>query len=1212
MADDGATTGGEEWELRHDEQSGLAYYFNLRTGESSWEAPVLDSVVSTDPPSTASNWTEAFDEDGRVYYVNVETMETSWDSPPGYYASQKEEVSAPVAPASGRITKRPSTAEQMQRLNELLSGGGDDDDEEDGGEEGEDAGLDGLVVEAVAPGQSDVEIVAGGDDAGPEWMMFLNEGDGVPCYYNHITGECVWEPPPAFLAYHHQQQSADDPGMAKVETAANVEVDVDTTVALTATMLVVDDSLIDSHAPTSARPQTGSSSVPMLTPEFEDKVRRAIESVSKTPVGSSRLLLVRTPTLKRSDESQLSTGRKSRPPSSNGAIQRSTRAIEVSSVEPIGTEPQVVAQDVADDMEKEELVAESHPGEDLVVADCLDTVPLVAEPISADDNEPAKTEREDGRANAALLIQCLIRCFVARRRVAHKRQERQALAAFEDTRDPVDEVAPSSAQTRVEAIDDESLDTTSYALETPVVDEVEPASEGLLDGGADEVLPEPAHHATEAQESELELPIGDETLQPDAAIDQQSVIETEDQAENQADEATQDEREVDLGDLNDGIEAAAAIDAGTGGVEQMDRNEVTETEMATEVSDEMEAAEESTNKEVEGSTKQQDVEETQDQAVSTTTNGINEIESTDVIANEVNQPPEQFHAQETEVSMLKEEEEAHNSQSESSHELVGESMAPHLRSKTPGTPSARVHPSARQPSGRIPGITITTIKATSSTSKPALSVLDLTSYFPQRERSSFKPLTANPPEHAEDREGILRKKLPDLSSPNRVKPSPEEREEQRKERKRAIEAAKSLANAKKQQEMEEFRHLFSERVRVFALERQRILAEHAKEQTVPVEPAEQAKTDSAAFTITASGLMQVLEQYESITTPELTQEATKALQESIRTALEEDQLAVSLKDKRQDAISQRIKHGMACLTGLQSQIDAISTSLSNNQVSDTKNQFQASYLKRLWLEYAGLARSIGFSQDRFKAISSSDNTNAQWQRLAASFQHLKEPERSSRLLSSIARDESGDSIIHKASRRGHDAIVEFLLSDLKMDVNAVDNSVTRWTPLHEACQGGHVATVQLLLEKGAALDTFDYHGDSPLHVACRLGWPRVARLLITTGELEASESKKTSLKGLTWPELFNARNHSHHRAIDVATLPSLVDFLASYDQTLNGTDSSAADGSEHSSHRVSQSTSATTSPARRKKGQAKPKQKKFKPNFAHPAGAASFTLVNTR
>tara|TARA_B110000971_G_C19976272_1_gene485094 strand:- start:853 stop:1485 length:633 start_codon:yes stop_codon:yes gene_type:complete len=68
------------WEARTDEASGATYYFNLHTGEASWEMP--DSRQSTSHINESSPWEERLDEaSGVMYYFNTLTGVASWERP---------------------------------------------------------------------------------------------------------------------------------------------------------------------------------------------------------------------------------------------------------------------------------------------------------------------------------------------------------------------------------------------------------------------------------------------------------------------------------------------------------------------------------------------------------------------------------------------------------------------------------------------------------------------------------------------------------------------------------------------------------------------------------------------------------------------------------------------------------------------------------------------------------------------------------------------------------------------------------------------------------------------------------------------------------------------------------------------------------------------------------------------------------------------------
>jgi ankyrin repeat protein len=72
------------------------------------------------------------------------------------------------------------------------------------------------------------------------------------------------------------------------------------------------------------------------------------------------------------------------------------------------------------------------------------------------------------------------------------------------------------------------------------------------------------------------------------------------------------------------------------------------------------------------------------------------------------------------------------------------------------------------------------------------------------------------------------------------------------------------------------------------------------------------------------------------------------------------------------------------------------------------------------------------------------------------------------------------------------------LLSIGADVNAKDNWHDR-TPLHVACEKGHVQVVKELVEHGADVDVKDKDGSSPLHWACAKGHLAVVNELLSRG-----------------------------------------------------------------------------------------------------------------
>ncbi|XP_077109432.1 rho GTPase-activating protein 27 isoform X2 [Ranitomeya variabilis] len=82
----------EDWETHADKGTGQLFYYNCVTGETTWDCPfdqveeTLQSPISPTSPSSLSgelDWEKHFDESsGQFYFYNLVTGETSWDPPP--------------------------------------------------------------------------------------------------------------------------------------------------------------------------------------------------------------------------------------------------------------------------------------------------------------------------------------------------------------------------------------------------------------------------------------------------------------------------------------------------------------------------------------------------------------------------------------------------------------------------------------------------------------------------------------------------------------------------------------------------------------------------------------------------------------------------------------------------------------------------------------------------------------------------------------------------------------------------------------------------------------------------------------------------------------------------------------------------------------------------------------------------------------------------
>jgi len=155
---DGTAPAEDDWKEHVDPQTGSRFYFNTKTGESSWTrpAPVVQSTVANAlamPEEQAraaakvEDWTEHVDpQSGRTFYYNARTGETSWT--------------------------KPDTACQEQQLTQPAGAVGVQDD----------------------------------------WTEHLDSASGNKFYYNTRTGETSWtRPEPAIKEMQAQQPLATAP-----------------------------------------------------------------------------------------------------------------------------------------------------------------------------------------------------------------------------------------------------------------------------------------------------------------------------------------------------------------------------------------------------------------------------------------------------------------------------------------------------------------------------------------------------------------------------------------------------------------------------------------------------------------------------------------------------------------------------------------------------------------------------------------------------------------------------------------------------------------------------------------------------------------------------------------------------------------------------------------------------------------------------------------
>jgi ankyrin repeat protein len=142
--------------------------------------------------------------------------------------------------------------------------------------------------------------------------------------------------------------------------------------------------------------------------------------------------------------------------------------------------------------------------------------------------------------------------------------------------------------------------------------------------------------------------------------------------------------------------------------------------------------------------------------------------------------------------------------------------------------------------------------------------------------------------------------------------------------------------------------------------------------------------------------------------------------------------------------------------------------------------------------------------------------------------------------------------LHCAAEGGHVAVIDLLL-ERGADVNAANDAAGGQRPLHVAAQHGHAAAAARLLERGADVRAPIAGGETALHLAARQHHAAVVRLLLERGaDANArTEQGATPLHLAAGPAAAQARNPADARAAAKETVTALLD---------RGADVNARDG----------------------------------------------------
>ncbi len=98
--------GADDWVETTDATTGQSYYFNAKTGVTSWEKPSSVGEVQQQAPASeqSGDWAEAVEpSSGQIYYYNSKTGETSWEKPAVLMGSAEMVHDTSTDPTTGDV-----------------------------------------------------------------------------------------------------------------------------------------------------------------------------------------------------------------------------------------------------------------------------------------------------------------------------------------------------------------------------------------------------------------------------------------------------------------------------------------------------------------------------------------------------------------------------------------------------------------------------------------------------------------------------------------------------------------------------------------------------------------------------------------------------------------------------------------------------------------------------------------------------------------------------------------------------------------------------------------------------------------------------------------------------------------------------------------------------------------------------------------------------
>ncbi|KAJ0401918.1 hypothetical protein P43SY_003535 [Pythium insidiosum] len=174
-----------EWEKHIDDATQTAYYYNTRTGESSWEAPDgFDDAPATSERAPA-RWRRIVDESsGKPYFYDEANDVTQWEEPADAVIIESDEDEERAD--SERDDQEAADEHEQSEQEEEASGAkapsataSNDDDGDDDDDKKND-------VDAEKPNRH-------------EWVRYVDATSGKPYFHDAVTGKTQWEQPDHFV-----------------------------------------------------------------------------------------------------------------------------------------------------------------------------------------------------------------------------------------------------------------------------------------------------------------------------------------------------------------------------------------------------------------------------------------------------------------------------------------------------------------------------------------------------------------------------------------------------------------------------------------------------------------------------------------------------------------------------------------------------------------------------------------------------------------------------------------------------------------------------------------------------------------------------------------------------------------------------------------------------------------------------------------------------